>query len=486
MLQWRGSRALTGARLANLEATLRDRGSAVGSLTAEFVFFVDSEGPLDAHERAVLARLLEDGGEAAARPDGEPALIVVPRLGTVSPWSSKATDIARICGLARVRRIERGVAWWLAGAEPDAAADLLHDRMTESILTDAGQAARLFERTAPAPLATVDVLGHGVEALQEANGRLGLALSRDEIDYLGETFGSLERNPSDAELMMFAQANSEHCRHKIFNAEWYLDGERQPDTLFGMIRNTHARSPDGVLSAYHDNAAVLVGATASRFFADPQTRVYTGRVEPVPIVIKVETHNHPTAISPFPGAATGSGRRDPGRRRHRPRLRSPKPACAGFSVSSLRHPGGFERPWEKAFDCRPDRASRRRSTSCWRAPSAPPPSTTSSGARNLGGYFRTFEERVALARGRRGARLPQADHDRRSGVGSHAPGARRASDAIPPGALHRGARGPGDAASDSAAAPPRPWPDRRQQPRGPWTSPRCSAATRRCSGAARR
>jgi phosphoribosylformylglycinamidine synthase len=390
MLQWRGSRAHSDARLARLEATLRDRGVAKGSLAAEFVFFVDSDEPLDEQERRVLTRLLQDGAESAERPAGAPALIVVPRLGTVSPWSSKATDIARSCGLARVRRIERGIAWWLGGASPKAAAELLHDRMTESVLTAPEQASRLFERAEPAPLTAVDVLGQGVDALHAANGRLGLALSRDEIDYLGETFRTLARNPSDAELMMFAQANSEHCRHKIFNAEWFLDGERQPDTLFGMIRNTHARSPDGVLSAYHDNAAVLVGATTSRFFADPETRVYGGRVEPVPIVIKVETHNHPTAISPFPGAATGSGGeiRDEGATG---RGAKPKAGLAGFSVSNLRIPQA-ELPWEKDFG-RPARIASALDIML-AGPIGAAAFNNEFGRPNLGGYFRTFEERV--------------------------------------------------------------------------------------------
>ncbi len=395
MLQWRGSRALSEARLARLEATLRDRGVAVGSLAAEFVYFVDSDGPLEEHERGVLARLLQDGAAPAARPDTAPALVVVPRLGTVSPWSSKATDIARSCGLARVRRIERGVAWWLGGADPAAAAALLHDRMTESVLNRAADATGLFERAEPKPLGTVDVSGRGTEALYEADARLGLALSRDEIDYLGETFLALGRDPTDAELMMFAQANSEHCRHKIFNADWFVDGERQPDTLFGMIRNTHARSPDGVLSAYRDNGAVLVGATASRFFADPETRVYGGRVEPVPIVIKVETHNHPTAISPFPGAATGSGGeiRDEGATG---RGAKPKAGLAGFSVSNLRIPGA-SRPWEKDFG-RPARIASALDIML-AGPIGAAAFNNEFGRPNLGGYFRTFEERVPGASG---------------------------------------------------------------------------------------
>ena len=285
MLQWRGSRALPEARLARLFDQLRDRCAALRSLTAEFVYFVDSEGELPAAALGVLERLLDDGSPAPLPAPAGARLFVVPRLGTISPWASKATDIAHSCGLRQVRRIERGVAWALEGISREQAlgiADALHDRMTESVLLRAEDARRLFERTEPSPLRTVDLLGRGSEALREADRQLGLALSRDELDYLAEAFRALARNPSDAELMMFAQANSEHCRHKIFNAEWCVDGERQPASLFQMIRNTHARSPDGVLSAYRDNGAVLVGPNASRFFPDPQSGVYAAHAEAVP------------------------------------------------------------------------------------------------------------------------------------------------------------------------------------------------------------
>jgi phosphoribosylformylglycinamidine synthase len=394
MLQWRGSRALTEARLVRLEAQLRDRGLAVRSLAAEYVHFVDADGSLPAHDVAVLERLLRDGGEPPPPAAGETRLFVVPRLGTISPWSSKSTDIARSCGLGRVRRIERGVAWTFDGIALDEAlpaADLFHDRMTESVLTDADEAARLFERAEPTPLASVDVLARGLDALREADRRLGLALSRDEIDYLAATFRQLGRDPSDAELMMFAQANSEHCRHKIFNADWFVDGERKEQSLFQMIRHTHACSPDGVLSAYRDNGAVLVGSQGSRFFADPDTRIYAAHAETLPIVIKVETHNHPTAISPFPGAATGSGGeiRDEGATG---RGAKPKAGIAGFSVSNLRIPGA-ERPWEKDFG-RPARIASALDIML-AGPLGAAAFNNEFGRPNLGGYFRTFEERVA-------------------------------------------------------------------------------------------
>jgi phosphoribosylformylglycinamidine synthase len=393
MLQWRGARALSEARLARLEVKLRDRGCAVRSLAAEFVHFVDVDGELSEAEREVLSRLLEDGSAASSAPDRATRLWVVPRIGTISPWASKATDIAWGCGLRRVRRIERGIAWAAAGPSlPEllAVADLLHDRMTESLLERPEDAARLFERAAPAPLARVPLLTGGLEALREADRRLGLALSDDELRYLVDAFRSLGRDPTDAELMMFAQANSEHCRHKIFNADWFVDGERRDASLFQMIRNTTARSPDGVLSAYRDNGAVIVGAEASRFFPDPTSGVYGARREAVPIVIKVETHNHPTAISPFPGAATGSGGeiRDEGATG---RGAKPKAGLAGFSVSNLRIPGA-EKPWEKDFG-RPARIASALEIML-AGPLGAAAFNNEFGRPNLGGYFRTFEERV--------------------------------------------------------------------------------------------
>jgi phosphoribosylformylglycinamidine synthase len=431
MLQWRGSRALPEARLVRLEATLRDRLPAVRSLAAEFVHFVDTDGELPEPERAVLERLLQDGAEPAPPAAGGTRLWVVPRLGTISPWSSKATDIAKSCGLARVRRIERGVAWSLGGVGVDealAVADLLHDRMTESVLTAPEQASRLFERAEPAPLGAVAVLARGSDALREADLRLGLALSRDEIDYLVDVFRKLGRDPSDAELMMFAQANSEHCRHKIFNADWFVDGERQTASLFQMIRNTHAHSPEGVLSAYRDNGAVLVGSTGARFFADPRTHVYAPHVEPIPIVIKVETHNHPTAISPFPGAATGSGGeiRDEGATG---RGAKPKAGLAGFSVSNLRIPGA-SLPWEKDFG-RPARIASALDIML-AGPVGAAAFNNEFGRPNLGGYFRSFEERVVGPAGEevRGYHKPIMIA---GGLGSIRPGHVEKAE-IPPGA----------------------------------------------------
>ena len=397
MLHLRGAPALSASRNATLLQNIRALVPEARGLTAEYVHFADVEAPLDDRERALLERLLEygphrddaDGPEAGAR-----LLLVVPRLGTISPWSSKATDIARICGLGKVRRLERGIAYRLAGDLDDARVSrvlpLLHDRMTQSVLGAADEAARLFERAEPAPCETIDVLADGREALIEADGRLGLALADDEIDYLVTSFRELERNPTDVELMMFAQANSEHCRHKIFNADWIIDGERMDDSLFQMIRNSTKVSPDGVLSAYADNSAVMAGSAASRFYPDPGDAVYRAHEEPVHILMKVETHNHPTAISPYPGAATGSGGeiRDEGATGRGAR---PKAGLTGFSVSNLQIPG-HEQPWER------DHGKPGRIASALEimidAPIGGAAYNNEFGRPAIAGYFRTFEERV--------------------------------------------------------------------------------------------
>ena len=265
MLILSGAPAVSDFRLAKLLSAIRDRVGHVDRLDSRYVHFIDVERALTPDETAVLESLLRYGPAGhAAEPRGD-LLLVAPRFGTVSPWSSKATDIAHVCGLAAVRRIERGIAYYVSGRaslterEWAEASAPLHDRMTESVLRNPAQADGLFAHTAPKPFATVPLLQQGRAALESANLNLGLALSEDEIDYLVDAFRGLARDPTDVELMMFAQANSEHCRHKIFNAEWFVDGQRSEKSLFGMIRNTHARNPQGVLSAYRDNAAVIEG-----------------------------------------------------------------------------------------------------------------------------------------------------------------------------------------------------------------------------------
>ncbi len=398
MLVVPGATALSDFRLQKLLAGLREVAPQVRGLSARFVHLLDLSGELDAAGRARLDALLAVADEAEADATAE-QMLVVPRLGTISPWSSKATDILHNCGLAQVRRVERGIRYRLGCETPldeaarRAVAALLHDRMTESVLADIDAAEVIFEHHRPAPLLRIDLLGGGRERLEQANRELGLALSDDEIDYLLDNFRVLGRNPSDAELMMFAQANSEHCRHKIFNARWVIDGEAQQRTLFGMIRNTHELHPGGILSAYSDNAAVLEGSQASRFAPMPGSNEYAHTAEAAHIQIKVETHNHPTAISPFPGAATGAGGeiRDEGATGNGSK---PKAGLCGFSVSNLNIPG-FEQPWE-SDNGRPSRIVSALEIML-EGPIGAAAFNNEFGRPNLLGYFRTFEEEVELA-----------------------------------------------------------------------------------------
>jgi len=354
MLEIPGAPALSAFRIAKLFDRLTAIDPRVSGLTARFVHFADLERPLTAEELALLVQLLTYGPtlpQSAGGADGA-RLLVVPRAGTISPWSSKATDIVRVCGLESVRRVERGIEYRVRSTRTLDAPQLtrlsaaLLDRMTEMALLDSADAARLFAHARPQRLATVS-LADGRAALAAANERLGLALSEDEIEYLLASFTQLKRDPTDVELMMFAQANSEHCRHKIFNAAWTIDGVAREESLFAMIRYTHARHPEGVLSAYRDNAAVIEGSSGARYFPDAASGIYRASLEPIDILIKVETHNHPTAISPFPGAATGSGGeiRDEGATG---RGAKPKAGLTGFSVSNLRIPG-YVRPWEHDY-----------------------------------------------------------------------------------------------------------------------------------------
>ena len=399
MLILSGAPAVSDFRLAKLLTSLREQVGHPGHVDSRFVHFVDLERDLAAAESEVLGSLLRYGPASHDHtPRGE-LLLVVPRFGTVSPWSSKATDIAHVCGLAPVRRIERGVAYYLDAAralteaEWQGAAGLLHDRMTETVLRDPSEAAGLFEHAAPRPIETVPALARGRAALESANADLGLALSDDEIDYLLDAYRGLGRDPTDVELMMFAQANSEHCRHKIFNAEWIVDGRRSEKSLFGMIRNTHAKNPQGVLSAYRDNAAVIEGWPGRRWFARAGGGRYTGADEPIDILMKVETHNHPTAISPFPGAATGSGGeiRDEGATG---RGSKPKAGLVGFTVSNLRIPGATQ-PWEQDLG-KPDRIASALQIML-EGPIGAASFNNEFGRPGICGYFRTFEQQVEAA-----------------------------------------------------------------------------------------
>ena len=406
MLILPGAPALSSFRIQKLLSALKARHPQIRGLSSRYLHFVEHPQPLSPDARKVLEALLRYGPriESEALTGATQTVIVVPRAGTISPWSSKATDIAHVCGLIGIERIERGIEYTVAGEGLDrsarlAAAALLHDRMTETVVFSEEEVAQLFLHETPKPLRRVHVLQAGRAALVDANRVLGLALSDDEIDYLHESFTRLKRDPTDVELMMFAQANSEHCRHKIFNAEWTIDGVQQPKSLFAMIRNTHARAPQGVLSAYRDNAAVIEGAQGQRWFAEASDGVYRAHDESIDILMKVETHNHPTAISPFPGAATGSGGeiRDEGATG---RGAKPKAGLAGFSVSNLRIPG-FEQPWERDFG-RPGRIASALDIMI-EGPIGAAAFNNEFGRPNIFGYFRTFEMELAT-RARAGLR----------------------------------------------------------------------------------
>ncbi|WP_333891478.1 phosphoribosylformylglycinamidine synthase, partial [Atlantibacter subterraneus] len=391
----RGSPALSAFRINKLLARFNDAHLPVSDIYAEYVHFADITAPLTAEEHAQLERLLKYGPNLSSHAPSGRLIVVTPRPGTISPWSSKATDIAHNCGLASVKRLERGVAYYveastLSEAQWQQVAAGLHDRMMETVFTSLDQAEQLFAHHQPAPVQSVDLQGHGRAALEQANIRLGLALAEDEIDYLQDAFTTLGRNPNDIELYMFAQANSEHCRHKIFNADWVIDGEQQPKSLFKMIKNTFEKTPDHVLSAYKDNAAVMEGSEVGRFFADHQAGKYDFHQESAHILMKVETHNHPTAISPWPGAATGSGGeiRDEGATG---RGAKPKAGLVGFSVSNLRIPG-FEQPWEEDFG-KPERIVSALDIMT-EGPLGGAAFNNEFGRPALNGYFRTYEEQV--------------------------------------------------------------------------------------------
>ncbi|MDH0867008.1 phosphoribosylformylglycinamidine synthase [Mitsuaria sp. GD03876] len=408
LIHFEGGNALSSFRAAALLARLQAVSDRVAAVHARHVHWVWTDAAIDAEGRDKLAALLDYGDRYEGPADG--ALIVVaPRLGTLSPWASKATDIAHNCGLA-IHRVERVtefritlkaglLAGLTGGAKPLtsdellACAELLHDRMTESVLLSREDAVHLFDDKQAQPLAHVAVLARGRVALEEANGAWGLALSDDEIDYLEAAFRKLGRDPSDVELMMFAQANSEHCRHKIFNARFTIDGQEQPLSLFGMIRNTEKVSPQHTVIAYADNAAVMEGHAIERWMAagDRRAPKYEARAETAHVLMKVETHNHPTAISPHPGASTGAGGeiRDEGATG---RGSKPKAGLTGFSVSNLHLPGLAE-PWEKDPVGKPAHIASALQIMT-EGPLGGAAFNNEFGRPNLAGYFRVFEQDV--------------------------------------------------------------------------------------------
>ncbi len=388
MLTLFGDSALSNFRREKLFQTLKTIDANIGDLQTQHIYFVDQKKSVSDTEKQTLHQLLQATELRLPTSAHERLVLVVPRIGTISPWSSKATDILHHCGLD-ISRIERGVCYWLhyPNASTEAVANeliaKLYDPMTETVLFGIDDAKKLFLSAKPAPLQTV-------KSIEEANNRLGLALNKDEIAYLTKHFTALKRDATDVELMMFAQANSEHCRHKIFNANWIIDDEQQAKSLFSMIKNTYEHHSTDILSAYVDNGAVLKGFKEKRFFPNPSDHVYQFTEEQIDIVIKVETHNHPTAIAPFPGAATGAGGeiRDEGATG---RGAKPKAGLAGFSVSNLRIPG-FVQPWEthagkpdhivSAFEIMLD------------GPIGAASFNNEFGRPNLCGYFRTYEQLV--------------------------------------------------------------------------------------------
>ncbi|HGO7031190.1 TPA: phosphoribosylformylglycinamidine synthase [Neisseria meningitidis] len=399
VLPLRGVTALSDFRVEKLLQKAAALGLPEVKLSSEFWYFVGSEKALDAATVEKLQALLaaQSVEQTPKAREGLHLFLVTPRLGTISPWASKATNIAENCGLAgieRIERIERGMAVWLEGRLNDEQkqqwAALLHDRMTESVLPDFQTASKLFHHLESETFSGVDVLGGGKEALVKANTEMGLALSADEIDYLVENYQALQRNPSDVELMMFAQANSEHCRHKIFNADFILNGEKQPKSLFGMIRDTHNAHPEGTVVAYKDNSSVIEGAKIERFYPNAaENQGYRFHEEDTHIIMKVETHNHPTAIAPFAGAATGAGGeiRDEGATGKGSR---PKAGLTGFTVSNLNIPD-LKQPWEQDYG-KPEHISSPLDIMI-EGPIGGAAFNNEFGRPNLLGYFRTFEEK---------------------------------------------------------------------------------------------
>ena len=420
MLTLSGSSALSGFRLQRLLSQLKDIDPAITGISGRFCHFIDAPSGLSEEEKQQLSAMLTYGEPFSGEESGE-QFIVIPRIGTISPWASKATDIAHNCGMRHVHRIERGIRYFvqrksglLGQKKLDASklaeiVALLHDRMTETVVRDAADAAGLFRDLEPQPLAYIDMIKGGKQALDNANAELGLALSDDEIDYLFDAFTRAGRNPTDVELMMFAQANSEHCRHKIFNADWTIDGQPQDRSLFAMIRHTHQLNPKGTIVAYADNASVIEGATVTRFYPRAgQGWQYLASDEPTHILMKVETHNHPTAISPFPGASTGAGGeiRDEGATG---RGAKPKAGLTGFTVSNLMIQHAV-RQWENARDVNVPPSQRKQTGTSGitgkperiasplqimiDGPIGGAAFNNEFGRPNLTGYFRSYEQNV--------------------------------------------------------------------------------------------
>jgi phosphoribosylformylglycinamidine synthase len=400
-----GADALSPFRQQRLLVALREQGVELESIEAQYLHFIWSESDLDVNNLEILSSLLTYGQPFVSKINSGSAwlgigskvrevAVVIPRFGTVSPWASKATDIARQCAL-NVLRIERGVnyAWQakkvLTEAQTEIVLAAIHDRMTELVINHADEAKALYQTLADRPLLRIPVLTEGRAALDRANQELGLALSADEVTYLTENFIRLNRNPSDVELIMFAQANSEHCRHKIFNASWRIDGVDQERSLFAMIRNTHQLHPEGTIVAYSDNSAIMEGCESETWAPQGIDQRYEKGSRLVHTLMKVETHNHPTAIAPFPGASSGAGGeiRDEGATGIGGR---PKAGLTGFSVSNLNIPG-TDFPWESVKYGKPERIATPLQIMI-DGPLGGAAFNNEFGRPILGGYFRVFEQ----------------------------------------------------------------------------------------------
>jgi phosphoribosylformylglycinamidine synthase len=391
MLIFQGLPAFSEFRNKKILESIQKIDPLITNVFTEYIHFVKVDKELTRAEHQILSSLLSYGYQSNLVNNKGSMYLVTPRPGTISAWSTKATDIARNAGLLSVRRIERGIAYHLYGGVSQEINKSLYtiiaDRMTEKVFLEISNAEILFKEHNESAMNNIPILADGVAALKKANLSLGLALANDEINYLVANFKKLNRDPTDVELMMFAQANSEHCRHKIFNSRWTIDGKKRDKSLFEMIKNTYKQSKQGVLSAYDDNAAVIEGSIAGRFYPDPKTKIYSTKNEPVNILIKVETHNHPTAISPFSGAGTGSGGeiRDEG---SVGRGSKPKAGLTGFTVSNLHIPN-FLQPWEQMYG-KPNRIASPLKIMI-DGPLGGAAFNNEFGRPNICGYFRTFE-----------------------------------------------------------------------------------------------
>ena len=396
MLTLFGKSCLSSHKQSSLLKKINQSSCKVNNISARYVYFIDGEVP--DNKQKILQEILNYGFDDDITVNDKDSLILVtPRIGTISPWASKATDIAHNVGLNSIKRIERAIAYYINGTDKEAIASNLYDRMVESVLYDFDDAKKLFVTSEPKPLSHIDILSMGKDALVKADKELGLALSQQEISYLVEVFTKLNRNPTDVEIYMFAQANSEHCRHKIFNSSWEIDGEIQNQSLFSMIKNTYEKNNTGVLSAYKDNASVIKGNKGGRFFPSSNNNKYEYYNEDVNILMKVETHNHPTAIAPFEGSATGSGGeiRDEGATGVGSK---PKIGLSGFSVSNL-NISEYIRPWENDFYGKPNHLSSPLDIMI-DGPLGVASFNNEFGRPNLTGYFRTFEQTANSVNGK--------------------------------------------------------------------------------------